>query len=85
MPTITYPFDPIRYLDTPEAQAIYLEEALTSGDPAVIGDALRVVARARGGASPPDEVSTGEEREVGLDTLLSTVGALGRKLRLTPA
>jgi probable addiction module antidote protein len=43
----TNPFDPAEYLDTPEAIAAYLTEALETGDPAFIADALNVIARAR--------------------------------------
>ncbi|QMV17886.1 putative addiction module antidote protein [Granulicella sp. 5B5] len=44
----TKPFDPAAYLDSPEAIATYLTEALETGDPAFVADALGVVARARG-------------------------------------
>jgi probable addiction module antidote protein len=43
----TKPFDPAAYLDTPEAIAAYMTEALETGDPAFIADALDVVGRAR--------------------------------------
>jgi probable addiction module antidote protein len=43
----TKPFDPAEYLDDPEAIAVYVTDALESGDPAFIKDALGVVARAR--------------------------------------
>jgi probable addiction module antidote protein len=46
--TATKPFDPAAYLDTPEAIATYLTEALDTRDPAFVADALGVVARARG-------------------------------------
>jgi probable addiction module antidote protein len=42
------PFDPAEYLDTPEAIATYMTEALKTGDPAFAADALGVIARARG-------------------------------------
>ncbi len=41
-------FDPADYLDTAEARAAYLTEAMASGDAAHIADALGVVARAHG-------------------------------------
>jgi hypothetical protein len=44
----TRSFDPADYIDNEEAAAAYIEEALDSGDPAFIADALGVVARARG-------------------------------------
>lgn len=40
-------FDPAEYLDTNESIAAYMTEALETGDPAFIADALDVVARAR--------------------------------------
>lgn len=48
MTASTKPFDPAAYLDTPEAIATYLTEALDTSDPAFVADALGVVARARG-------------------------------------
>jgi len=48
MTASTKPFDPAAYLDTPEAIATYLTEALDTRDPALVADALGVVARARG-------------------------------------
>jgi hypothetical protein len=44
----TKPFDPAEYLDDSDAIAAYMSEALESGDPAFVADALGVVARARG-------------------------------------
>jgi probable addiction module antidote protein len=44
----TRPFDPAEYLDSPEAIATYMTEALETGDPAFVADALGVIARARG-------------------------------------
>ena len=43
----TKPFDPAEYLDTPDAVAAYLTDALETGDPAFVADALGVIARAR--------------------------------------
>ncbi len=48
MPPKTKPFDPADYLDSDEAAATYLSEAMETGDPAFIADALGIVARARG-------------------------------------
>ena len=42
------PFDPAEYLDDSESIAAYMTEALESGDPAFVADALGVIARARG-------------------------------------
>ena len=44
----TTPFDAALYLDTPEAQAEVLNDALETGDAAYIANALGVIARARG-------------------------------------
>ena len=41
-------FDPAEYLDDDEAIAVYMSDALESGDPSFVADALGVVARARG-------------------------------------
>jgi probable addiction module antidote protein len=41
-------FDPADYLDSDEVIAAYLSEALESGDPVFVADALGAVARARG-------------------------------------
>jgi probable addiction module antidote protein len=43
----TRPFDPAAYLDSAEAIAAYLTEALDTNDPGFIADALGVVARAQ--------------------------------------
>ena len=48
----TKPFDPAEYLDDSDAIAAYMNEALESGDPAFVADALGVVARARGKRPP---------------------------------
>ncbi|MBI1868764.1 MAG: putative addiction module antidote protein [Methylocystis sp.] len=48
MTTPTQVFDPASYLDNSEAMAAYMSEALETGDPAFIADALGVIARARG-------------------------------------
>ena len=44
----TRPFDPAEYLDSDEAMAAYMTEALETGDPGFVVDALGAVARARG-------------------------------------
>jgi probable addiction module antidote protein len=42
----TRSFDPAAYLDSAEARAAYLAEALETGDPIFIADSLHAVARA---------------------------------------
>ena len=80
--TETLPFDAAEYLDTVEAQEVYLSEMLLDADPSLIAHALRTVARAR------DRI--GQLRAAGVDehtdqldahTLIRAVAALG--LRLT--
>ena len=44
----TKPFDAANYLDSPEAIAAYLSEALETNDASYIADAMATVARARG-------------------------------------
>lgn len=46
--TKTIPYDSAEFLDTSEALAAYLGDALASGSAAEFQDALNVVARARG-------------------------------------
>lgn len=41
-------YDPAEALKTPEAIAYFLEDAMETGDPAYIADALGVAARAKG-------------------------------------
>lgn len=48
MATTTRAFDPAAYLEDDAAMAVYMSEALETGDPAFIADALGVIARARG-------------------------------------
>jgi probable addiction module antidote protein len=48
MTTKTIPFDPARYLSSPESQAELLTDALETGHAGYIANALGVIARARG-------------------------------------
>lgn len=48
MKTKTFPYDPLKYLDTPERQASLLDDAFRSGDAAYISAALGAVAKVRG-------------------------------------
>ena len=85
------PFDPAEYLETPEAVEAYLADAFVGGDPAEIGRALGVVARAHGMTQLAAE--TGLNRQAlykalsaegrpELATIVKVMGALG--LRLAP-
>jgi putative addiction module killer protein/probable addiction module antidote protein len=83
------PFDPADYLERESSQAYLLRDALASGHPGYIADAIGAVARARG--------LTNLERETGikrqtlnkslslkgnptLETLVTVLGALGLRL-----
>jgi len=89
----TRPFDPAAYLDSDEALAAYVNEALETNDPAFIADALGIVARARGMSQIARD--TGLSRESlyrtlspdgnpELSTLLRIVRALGLRLSAVP-
>jgi probable addiction module antidote protein len=93
MPVKTRPFDPAAYLDSEEAIAAYLTEALASNDPGFIADALGVVARTRGMAQVAREAGLSREslyRTLGPDgnpelgTLLRVLTVLGFQLTIRP-
>ncbi|WP_025744716.1 addiction module antidote protein [Salinivibrio costicola] len=63
----THPFDPAAFLDNQEALQAYLDEAVQTGDPAFIADALGVIARAKGMADIAKQ--TGLSRETLYRTL----------------
>ena len=92
MPLKTTKFDPADYLDSEEARAIYLSEALDTDDPAFIADALGVVARAKGMTAVAKSAKVSRESlyrslksngnpEFG--TILKVFGALGLKLTVS--
>jgi probable addiction module antidote protein len=90
----TKPFDPAEYLDDSESVAAYMTEALESGDPAFVADALGVVARARGMTEVAREAGVSREslyRALSADgnpefaTVLRVVQALGLQLCVTSA
>ena len=90
MPLETFPHDSAEYLDTSEAIAAYLEDALDSGNADEIAHALGVVARAKGmskvarnaGVSRPALArALSSEGPPGRPTGLAVLKALG--LRLT--
>jgi probable addiction module antidote protein len=93
MPIETTPFDAAGHLRTPEEQAIFLADALETGDAGFIAHALGILARARGmtevarGAGVTREAlyrSLGQEGDPRLTTLLGVMRALGLKLSVTP-
>jgi probable addiction module antidote protein len=89
----TCPFDAARYLETPEMVALYLTEALETGDPAFIAHSLGVVGRAKGMSALARE--TGLSRESlykalssngnpELGTVMKVLKELGLRLRAEP-
>ncbi len=90
----TKPFDPAEYLDNDEAIASYMTDALETGDPSFVADALGVVARARGMSEVAREAGISRESlypalsadgnpEFG--TVMRVVRALGLQLSVIPA
>ncbi|WP_411833273.1 addiction module antidote protein [Pseudoxanthomonas mexicana] len=92
--TKTIPYDSAEYLDTPEAIAAYLGDALASGNATEFQDALNVVARARGMSEIAKASGLGRENLYNalrsdahprFDTIQRVVSALGVKLTVQPA
>jgi len=92
--TKTLPFDSAEYLDTPEAIAAYLGDALASGSAAEFQDALSVVARARGMTEIARASGLGRENLYNalradahprFDTIQRVLAALGVELHVRPA
>lgn len=83
------PFDAAQYLDSPEAVAAYLSDALSTGDLQQINQALGTVARSKGMSAISRASGLGREslykalKEGGnptFDTVLKVITALGVKL-----
>lgn len=92
--TMTRPFDPAVYLETDEALAAYLTEALETGDAAFIADALGIAARARGMSQVAKDAGLSREnlyRALSPDgnpefaTVVRVLQALHLKLAAVPA
>ena len=90
----TTPFDSAEYLDTPEAIAAYLGDALASGSAAEFQDALNVVARARGMTEIARSAGLGRENLYNalrpdahprFDTIQRVLSALGVQLTVKSA
>jgi probable addiction module antidote protein len=86
-------FDPAEVLNTPEAIAAYIEEAIEIGDPAFIVDALGVVARSKGMSAVARSTGLGREslykalRKDGhpeFSTVLRVFDAVGLRLSVEP-
>ena len=84
-------FDAARYIDTPEAEAEVLADALESGDSRYIAHALGIIARARGMSQVARDAGVSREAlykalsgsgDPKLSTLLGVLGALGLTLRI---
>lgn len=89
-----YNYDPAEALDTPEAIAVFMSDALETGDPAYIAKAFGVVARARGMTALAQETGLSREQlyrsfsEQGnptLRTMLRVMGALGIQITAQPS
>ena len=89
----THPFDPAAYLDSEEAIAAYMTEALDSNDPGFIADALGVIARARGMTQVARDAGLSRESlyralspdgNPELSTLLRVLAVLGLQLSVRP-
>jgi probable addiction module antidote protein len=90
----TKPFDPAKYLDNDEAIAAYMTDALETGDPAFIADALGVVARARGMSDVARAAGVSRESlyralsaegSPKFETVLRVMHALGMQFSVNPA
>lgn len=80
----TSPYDSANYLDSEDAIIAYLDDALESGDPALIAHTLGVVARARSMSQVAQD--TGLSREALYRTLSSEGNPeLGTVLRVMKA
>ena len=89
----TMPYDSAEYLDSGEAIAAYIDEALESADPAHIAHALGVVARAKGMGDIARAAGVSREhlyralKDTGnpeLATILRVLKALGLRLAAQP-
>lgn len=88
-----YDYDPAQALDSPEAMALFIADALDIGDTAYIAKAMGVVARAKGMTELAKETGLAREQlyksfsERGnptLKTMLAVMRALGVDLTARP-
>lgn len=86
-------FDPARYLESAEAQADLLADALATGSAGYIANALGIIARAKGMTSVAKEAgiarealyrSLSEDGDPQLTTLLGVAKALGLEMSFVP-
>ncbi|GGA14802.1 addiction module antidote protein [Dyella caseinilytica] len=87
-------FDPAEYLNTDEAIAAFLEDAIESGDNRVFQEALSIAARARGMAEIAKAAGLGRESlykalrpdaNPRFDTVQRVLAALGVRLSVSAA
>ena len=90
----TKPFDPAKYLDNDEAIAAYMTDALETGDPAFVADAMGVVARARCMSEVARAAGVSRESlyralsadgSPKFDTVLRVMSALGLQFSVNPS
>jgi len=90
----TRPFDAAEYLDNETSIAAFVGDALESGDPAILQNALNTAARARGMARIAEDSGLGRESlykalrpdaKPQFGTIVKVLGALGVKLVPQPA
>jgi probable addiction module antidote protein len=93
MPLKTKPFDPAAYLKTDTARTACMNEALETGDPSFIADAVGVLARARGMSKVAKDAGLSREslhRALSPEgnpefaTMLKVLAALRLKLKAAP-
>jgi probable addiction module antidote protein len=86
-------FDASRYIDSPETELVFVQEAFDSGDARVIAAAIGEIARARGMSQLARDAgvsreslyrSLSEDGNPRLDTLMKVLGQLGIKLSALP-
>jgi len=89
----TRPYDSAEYLDTPEAIAEYLTDALEDDDPRFIAKAIGTAARARGMSEIAREAGVSRENlyralsgntKPEFDTIRRVLDALGVRLEVKP-
>ncbi len=89
----TRPFDAASYLTTEASIAAFVTDAMESGDPAVLQNALNIAARARGMAQIAEQSGLGREslyKALRVDarpqftTIVKVLGALGVQLVAKP-
>lgn len=94
MPLATTIFDAAEYLDTPEAIAAYISDAISDANPDALLEAIGTVARARGMASIAADTGLGREslyksfRDGGdpkFSTMAKVLRSLGVKITIQTA